>query len=133
MIPSVLDALAKVGATNAAEVLTARLKADDPVVRGGRRPGSGDDQGAECDGGADRGLQDRAARRALCRADRALDALTALDPAAARAVLTSALADRDWAVRRACRRELRKLDRAADVSSMRPAPPPSVPELAARR
>ena len=34
VIPAVLDALAKIGATNAAEVLMARLKADDPVVRG---------------------------------------------------------------------------------------------------
>ena len=34
VIPSVLDALAKVGATNAADAMLARLKADDPVVRG---------------------------------------------------------------------------------------------------
>ena len=61
----------------------------------------------------------------------ALDALTALDPAAARPLLTSALADRDWAVRMRAAENLRKLDAAADVSAMRPAPPPSAPELAA--
>jgi cyclophilin family peptidyl-prolyl cis-trans isomerase len=45
--------------------------------------------------------------------------------------LTSALADRDWAVRMRAAENLHKLDPAADVSAMRPAPPPSVPELAA--
>ena len=44
---------------------------------------------------------------------------------------TSALADRDWAVRVRAAELLKRLDPAADVSSMRPAPPPSVPELAA--
>ena len=60
----------------------------------------------------------------------ALDALTALDPAAARPLLTSALADRDWAVRMRAAENLRKLDPAADVSAMRPAPP-GAPEPAA--
>jgi len=61
----------------------------------------------------------------------ALDALAALDPAAARPLLTAALADRDWAVRMRAAEQLLKIDRSADVSSMRPAPAPSVPELAA--
>ena len=61
----------------------------------------------------------------------ALDALTALDPVAARPWLTSALADRDWAVRLRAAEHLLRIDRNADVSSMRPAPPQSVPELAA--
>jgi cyclophilin family peptidyl-prolyl cis-trans isomerase len=60
----------------------------------------------------------------------ALDALTTLDPAAARPVLTAALADRDWAVRVRAAEKLRGLDANADVSSMRPAPQ-TVPELAA--
>jgi cyclophilin family peptidyl-prolyl cis-trans isomerase len=61
----------------------------------------------------------------------ALDALTALDPAAAKVALTTALTDRDWAVRMRAAEDLRKLDAAVDVSSMRPAPAPIVPELAA--
>ena len=43
----------------------------------------------------------------------------------------AALADKDWAVRLRAAEHLRKLDPAADVSAMRPAPPPIVPELAA--
>ena len=132
MIPAVLDALAKVGATNAADECCARLKADDPVVRARRRPRPGDDQGARRDRRRwSRRSRPRSATGSTWRATAALDALTALDPAAARPLLTAALADRDWAVRVRAAENLRKLDRAADVSSMRPAPPPASPELAA--
>ena len=55
-------ALAKVGAANAAAELTARLKADDPVVRARRGARAGHAQGGQRHAGAARGLQD--ARRA---------------------------------------------------------------------
>ena len=61
----------------------------------------------------------------------ALDALVAVDPAAARPLLMAALADKDWAVRLRAAEHLRKIDPAVDVSAMWPAPPPIVPELAA--
>ncbi len=130
VLPAVLDALAKIGATDAAPEFIAGLKSDDPVVRGA----------------AARGLATLKANAvpALVEAVKtaqgdglyvartaALDALTALDPAAARPVLTAALSDRDWAVRLRAAENLRKLDPAADVSAMRPAPAPTVAELAA--
>jgi cyclophilin family peptidyl-prolyl cis-trans isomerase len=40
------------------------------------------------------------------------------------------LADKDWAVRVRAAEHLKKLDGAADVSSMRPAPASSIPEMA---
>ncbi len=59
----------------------------------------------------------------------ALEALAALDPVAAQPQLAAALGDRDWAIRVRAAELLRKLDPAADLSAMRPAPPPAVPEL----
>src|SRR5690606_2836307 len=41
----------------------------------------------------------------------------------------TALADRDWAVRVRAAEHLARLDPQADVSAMRPAPSPSVPDL----
>jgi cyclophilin family peptidyl-prolyl cis-trans isomerase/HEAT repeat protein len=131
VIPAVLDALAKVGASNAAEVLTARLKADDPVVRGAAARGLATIKAANAAAALTEAFKTGQRDGLYVARTNALDALTALDPAAARAVLTSALADRDWAVRVRAAEHLRKLDGAADVSSMRPAPSPSVPELAA--
>jgi cyclophilin family peptidyl-prolyl cis-trans isomerase/HEAT repeat protein len=130
VLPSVLDALAKIGATDAAPEFISHLKSEDPVVRAA----------------AARGLATLKANAVpaliealkLAQGDglyvartAALDALTALDPAAARSALTTALGDRDWAVRVRAAENLRKLDPAADVSAMRPAPAPTVAELAA--
>ncbi len=131
VIPSVLDGLAKVAATNAAAEMLARLKADDPVVRAAAARGLGTLKPA----GATAALTEAVALASrdglyVARAA-ALDALVAVDPAAARPVLTAALADRDWAVRLRSAEHLQKLDPAADISRMRPAPPPTVPELAA--
>lgn len=131
VIPSVLDALAKVGATNAAEVLTARLTADDPVVRGAAARGLATIKAQNATAALIEAFKTGQRDGLYLARTNALDALTTLDPAAARPVLTSALGDRDWAVRVRAAENLRKIDRAADVSSMRPAPPPSVPELAA--
>ena len=131
VVPFVLDALAKVGAPNAINEMTTRLTADDPVVRAH----------------AIRGLATLKApnaapllREALKRSQgdglyvaraAALDALVLLDPGAATPALTSALTDRDWAVRVRAAEHLKRLDPTADVSSMRPAPSPSIPELGA--
>ena len=131
VIPAVLDALVKIGATSAIPELRARLKADDQVVRAAaarslatlKAPGSTAVLTEALALSQRDGLY--VARAAT------LDALTALDPAAARTALVAALADKDWAVRVRAAEQLRKLDAAADLSAMRPAPPPIVPELAA--
>lgn len=131
VIPAVLDALAKVGATAAGPEIQARLKADDQVVRAAaaralaalKAPGA---VAALTEALAFAQRDGLYAARAA-----ALDALVAVDPAAARPLLMAALADKDWAVRLRAAEHLRKIDPAVDVSAMRPAPPPIVPELAA--
>jgi len=131
VIPPVIDALAKVGAASAIPELLARLKADDQVVRAAAARGLATLKAT----GVTAALTDALAlsqRDGLYVARAAtLDALTALDAAAARPLLVTALADRDWAVRQRAAEHLRRLDPAADVSGMRPAPPPAVAELAA--
>jgi cyclophilin family peptidyl-prolyl cis-trans isomerase/HEAT repeat protein len=131
VLPAVLDALAKVGAANAMNEMTSRLAAEDPVVRAA----------------AARGLATLKAPKAapllldaIKRAQgdglyvartAALDALVALDPETAKAALTAALNDRDWAVRVRAAEHLERLDPAADASPARPAPPHTVAELQA--
>ena len=131
VIPAVLDALAKINASNVAEVLTARLKSDDPVVRGAAARGLATIKATSAAAALAEAFTTGQRDGLYVARTNALDALTALDPAAARPVLTAALADRDWAVRVRAAEHLLKLDRSADVSSMRPAPPPAAPELAA--
>lgn len=129
VIPSVLDALAKAGATAAIPEMLARLKADDQVVRAAAARALATLKAS----GSTAALTDALAlsqRDGLYVARAAaLDALTALDPAAARPLLVAALGDKDWAVRLRAAEHLRRLDPAADVSAMRPAPPP-IAELA---
>lgn len=131
VIPAVLDGLAKVGARNAATEMLSRLKAEDPVVRAAAARGLATLKATGATGALTEAVS-LAARDGLYVARAAaIDALVALDPAAARPVLAAALTDKDWAVRVRAAEHLRRLDPAADISRMRPAPPPSVPELAA--
>lgn len=131
VIPAVLDGLARVGAAKAAEVLLARLKAEDPMVRAAAARGLATLKAPNVTAALTEAFKTGQRDGLSAARTAALDALTTLDPAAARPLLTSALADRDWAVRMRAADHLRRLDPAADVSSMRPAPPPIVPELAA--
>ncbi len=131
VIPAVLDALAKVGATNAAAEFLARLKADDVVVRGAAARGLATIKATNATAALSEAFTTSQRDGLYVARTAILDALTALDPAAAKAVLVTALGDRDWAVRMRAAENLKKIDRAADVSSMRPAPAPTVPELAA--
>ena len=131
VIPAVLDALAKIGAPNAAEALMARLKAEDPVVRGAAARGLATIKAQNATAALIEAFKTGQRDGLLTSRTNALDALTALDPVAARPWLTSALADRDWAVRLRAAEHLLRIDRNADVSSMRPAPPQNVAELAA--
>ena len=131
VIPAVLNGLAAINAANAAQEFFARLKSDDPAVRAAAARGLATVKAANATAALTEAFK-TAQRDGLNTAkNAALDALTALDPVAAKPLLTSALADRDWAVRMRAADNLRKLDPSADVSSMRPAPPQSVPDLTA--
>jgi cyclophilin family peptidyl-prolyl cis-trans isomerase/HEAT repeat protein len=131
VIPSVLTALARVGASNAAAEMTARLKADDPVVRGAAARGLATLKAPNATPALVEAYQRALGDGLYVARTAALDALVAVDPAAARSLLTTALTDRDWAVRMRAAEHMKRLDANADVSAMRPAPPPAVPELAA--
>ena len=131
VIPSVLTALARVGAPNAAAEMTARLKSDDPVVRAAAARGLATLQAANATPALLEAYKRAQSDGPYLARTAALDALVALDPAAARTLLTSTLTDRDWAVRVRAAEHLKRLDANADVSAMRPAPAPALPELAA--
>ncbi len=131
VIPSVLAALARVGASNAAAEMTARLKADDPVVRAAAARGLATLKAPNATPALIEAYQRARSDGLYVARTAALDALVAVDPAAAKSLLTTALTDRDWAVRMRAAEHVKRLDATADVSAMRPAPPPAVPELAA--
>jgi cyclophilin family peptidyl-prolyl cis-trans isomerase/HEAT repeat protein len=130
VIPAVLEALAKTGAANAAQELMARLKSDDPVVRGAAARGLATIKAPNATEPLLEAIKTAQADGLYVARSAALDALTALDPAAAKSALQAALNDKDWAVRVRAADNLRKLDGAADVSSMRPAPASTIPEMA---
>ena len=131
VIPSVLAALARVGASNAAAEMTARLAADDAVVRAAAARGLA-------------ALKATAAVPALLDALKrsqddgtyvaraaTLEELVTLNPTAAGSALTASLNDRDWAVRVRAAELLRRLDPGANETPRRPAPPHTVADLAA--
>jgi cyclophilin family peptidyl-prolyl cis-trans isomerase/HEAT repeat protein len=129
VIPSVLSALAASGAASARGALAARLSADDPVVRmaaanGLARLKATDQVGALIAAlGPAGGDGPYVARAAI------LAALASLDPAAARPALTTALEDKDWAVRLRASELLKGLDAGTIAAPATPALPP-IPELA---
>jgi len=131
VIPSVINALGKVGATAAIPELVARLKVDDQVVRAAAARALATLKAPGATAALTEALS-LSQRDGLYVARAAtLEALVALDPAAARPLLVAGLADKDWAVRLRAAEQLRQLDPSAEVSSMRPAPAPIVPELIA--
>ncbi len=131
VIPSVLTALARVGATNAAAEMTMGLKSDDPVVRAAAARGLATLKATNATPALLEAYKRAQGDGPYVARTAVLDALVALDPAAARTLLTSALTERDWAVRVRAAEHLKRLDANANVSAMRPAPPPALPELAA--
>jgi cyclophilin family peptidyl-prolyl cis-trans isomerase/HEAT repeat protein len=132
VVPSVLEALVKVKAPRAETILNRRLTADDPVVRAAAASGLGV-------------LGVRSAAPALADAYRlgqrdpisvarsaALGAIAKLGLEAANPVLTSALSDRDWAIRVRAARLLTELDpSSADAvdRQIRPAPTALRPDI----
>lgn len=130
VIPSVLDALAKINGTNAAQEFLTRLKSDDPIVRAAAARGLATIKAPNATAALLEALKTAQSDGLYAARAAALDALTTLDPNAAKAALQAALKDKDWAVRMRAAENLKKLDRNADVSSMRPAPPSSIPDMA---
>ena len=131
VIPPVLTALARIGAANAAAEMHARLTSDDPVVRAAAARGLATLKAQNATPALLEAYQRSQGDGLYVARSAVLDSLVALDPTAARSLLTTALTDRDWAVRVRAAEHLKRLDPNADVSAMRPAPPPSIPELAA--
>jgi cyclophilin family peptidyl-prolyl cis-trans isomerase/HEAT repeat protein len=131
VIPAVLAAIAKVGASNGVAEMTSRLTVDDPVVRAAAARGLATLKAANAAPVLLEALKRSQGDGLYVARAATLEALAALDPNTARPALTAALTDRDWAVRVRAAALLKQLDPNADISAMRPAPPPSVPELAA--
>jgi HEAT repeat protein/cyclophilin family peptidyl-prolyl cis-trans isomerase len=129
VVPHVLNALTAIKATAVEKTLVAHLEADDLVVRQAAANGLAR-------------LKSQAGVQALAQAyERAekdpsyvavaaiLAALSELDPKTARPLLERALTSRDWAVRVRAAALLTRIDPAADVSAMRPAPAAGPAEL----
>lgn len=123
VIPSVLGALVRLRAPDAASILVERLKADDPVVRAAAARGLGDLKATQHTaalvdayrfGMRDTTYVGRAA---------AMGALADLGVPEARTTLTEALADTDWAVRVRAAALLKAIDPATDwATRARPVP-----------
>jgi HEAT repeat protein/cyclophilin family peptidyl-prolyl cis-trans isomerase len=125
VIPFAIAALAKVKAPSAAALAVARLKADDPVVRGAAADAVGELKPAN--GAAALADAYRFGQRDAMYGARtaALAALVKYGAAAATPVLRDALADKDWAVRVRAVQLLKQLDPAAGAAAdaqIRPAP-----------
>jgi len=133
VIPSVLEALVKMKAPDAAQVMLDHLKADDPVVRASAATGLGELKPAN----GPPALADayRLAQRDAMYTARAaaLAALAKYGAAAALPVLNSALTDKDWTLRVRAAGLIKQLDPngiGGDIdASIRPAPTTFPPEV----
>ena len=131
VIPSVLAALAKIGAANGVSIMTARLTADDPVVRAAAVRGLVTLKATTATPALIEALKRSEGDGLYVARAATLEALVSLNPSAAGSALTASLSDRDWAVRVRAAELLRRLDPGANENPRRPAPPPTVAELAA--
>ena len=123
VVPAVLAAIAKVKPADAGQILVAHLQVSDAVVRAAAARALADIKPADAvtalAGAYDRGQSDTTY---LARAA-ALMALAVHGPTAATPVLTTALGDKDWAVRVQAARLLSSLAPASDATrQIRPAP-----------
>ncbi len=129
VIPSVLASLVTLRDPNAPAVLIEHLKADDPAVRAAAATAIGDLK-------PDNGAPALAAAYALGQRDltyiaraAAMAALAKYGATDARPVLTSALSDKDWAVRVRAAALVKDLDASTDAAlQIRPAPTRLPPE-----
>ena len=131
VIPSVLAALAKIGAANGVAIMTGRLTADDPVVRAAAVRGLVTLKAATATPALIEALKRSEGDGLYVARAATLEALVSLNPSAAGSALTASLSDRDWAVRVRAAELLRRLDPGANESPRRPAPPHTAAELLA--
>ena len=129
VIPFVLNALVSAKAPSAPSILVERLSAEDVVVRQAAANGLARLK-ATTAVPALVSAYDRAEKDPTYVAAAAiLGALVELDAKAAQPLLVRALEHRDWALRVRAAALLSKIDPAADLSRMRPAPATGPPEL----
>jgi cyclophilin family peptidyl-prolyl cis-trans isomerase/HEAT repeat protein len=119
-----LTALARVGASGAEALLTAELQHADPVVRMAAARGLGTLKATAAVPALSRALDASRADPTYVARAAMLGALAAIDPTSARPLLTTALADADWAIRIRAAALLRELDAASGAAPQRPAPAP---------
>ena len=123
VVPAALESLVKLKAPEAARVLLERIKATEPVVRTAAAEGLGELKPPG--GAAALAAAYEAGRRDQTYTARAaaLTALATYGAAEATPVLTTALADTDWVVRRRAAALLKQFDPASDANlRIRPAP-----------
>jgi cyclophilin family peptidyl-prolyl cis-trans isomerase len=148
VIPAVLTALAATGSAAAAPALTNRLTSEDAVVRMAAANGLAKLKAKDSVPAVVAALAASQADGTYVARAALLNALTVLDPTQARAVLTTALEDKDWAIRLRAAELLRGLAAGetatasqppvdaggaaspAAYAAATPAPAPLVPELA---
>lgn len=123
VIPSVLGALVRLRALDAASILVARLKADDPVVRAAAARGLGELKATQHTAALAEAYRFGMRDTTYVARAAAIGALADLRAPEARTVLTEALADADWAVRVRAAALLKTIDPATDwAARARPAP-----------
>lgn len=123
VIAPVLDALVRLRVPDAGNILLARLKADDPVVRVAAANGLGELKPVAGAAALIDAWQRAQADGTYVARAAALSALAKYGAAAATPSLRDALHDKDWAVRVRAASLLRALDPSADVAAaIRPAP-----------
>jgi len=123
VIPAVLSSLAKLKAPDAPQVLTEYLKNDDPVIRAAAATAIGEFKPPNMTAALTEAY--RTGQRDVTYVARgaALGALAAYGAAEATPALTSALADKDWAIRVRAAALLKQFDPASDADiRIRPAP-----------
>jgi cyclophilin family peptidyl-prolyl cis-trans isomerase len=122
VIGPALRALVKLGASDAEALVVRHLAHDDVMVRAAAASLVAEKKYATAAAHLPAALE-RAKADTLFDARVAVrDAMAALAPGRAAEIWREALADPEWAVRRHAADQWRRLDVAADVSSMRPAP-----------
>ncbi len=124
-----LTAQAAIKAPNAAEHFLAGLTHADPVVRAAAAGGLVTMKPTGAAAALTKAYEASASDATYVARAAILTALQALDPAAAAPLLTTALNDREWAVRVRAAALLRTGDTASAVVPVRPAPAPGDPAI----
>ena len=122
VIPAVLRALVAAKAPNAERILMDELKADDFVVRAGAANGLASLKAKSAIPALVEAYQAAAGDSTYVARAAMLTAVNTIDPAAARALLQTALQDKDWAVRVRAAMLFRDQGITDSAAAIRPAP-----------